>query len=92
MFIKGVASKNFRSLIIFGRANNLVASKSSCTHSSSGTNVKSLNFTRRSTSSALNVKRLNAEIKLKIVQLEADHLKDHIEEENATLVRQQQMH
>ena len=75
-------------------ANNPVTSKSksSRTHSSSGTSVKSLNSSRSSKSSALSVKRLNAQIELKIAQLEADHLKDRIEEENVTLVLQQQMH
>ena len=73
-------------------ANNPVTSKSksSRTHSSSGTSVKSLNSSRSSKSSALSVKRLNAQIELKTAQLEVDHLKERIEEENATLVLHQQ--
>ena len=74
--------------------NNLVTSKSrsSSTHSSSRTSVKSLNFLQRSNLSALRVKGLNAQIELKTAQVEADRLKDRIEEKNTTLVLQQQEH
>ena len=72
----------------------LTNTKTASVHSASSLSTKSSSSkssrsSRSSKSSVISVKRLNAHLKLKSAQLEADHVNQRIKEQNDTLALEQ---